>query len=110
MARGHWQVVKYRPDGSSPEGGFQGFDLAQAPREVMDIAVRAARPIGEGFYGVDLKQTDHGIVVMEVNDNPNREHGIGDVVGKTDIWTRLWRCFIERFEQYPVIPGRGRSP
>ena len=70
MARGHWQVVKYKADGSSHEGGFRAFDLAQAPREVMDIAVRAARPIGDGFYGVDLKQTDNGIVVMEVNDNP----------------------------------------
>src|SRR5579862_5405587 len=99
MARGHWQVVKYRPDGSSHEGGFRAFDLAQAPREVMDIAVRAARPIGDGFYGVDLKQTDSGIVVMEVNDNPNLEHGIEDVVGKDEIWTRLLKWFIERFEQ-----------
>jgi glutathione synthase/RimK-type ligase-like ATP-grasp enzyme len=99
MARGHWQVVKYRPDGSSHEGGFQAFDLAQAPREVMDIAVRAARPIGDGFYGVDLKQTDNGIVVMEVNDNPNLEHGIEDFVGKDEIWTRLLKWFIDRFEQ-----------
>ena len=99
MARGHWQVVKYKADGSSHEGGFRAFDLAQAPREVMDIAVRAARPIGDGFYGVDLKQTDSGIVVMEVNDNPNLEHGIEDVVGKDEIWTRLLKWFIDRFEQ-----------
>jgi len=99
MARGHWQVVKYRPDGSSHEGGFRAFDVAQAPPEIIDIAVRAARPIGEGFYGVDLKQTDRGIVVMEVNDNPNLEHGIEDQVGKDEIWTRLLRWFIERFEQ-----------
>jgi glutathione synthase/RimK-type ligase-like ATP-grasp enzyme len=99
MARGHWQVVKYRPDGSSREGGFRAFDLDQAPREVIDVAVRAARPIGEGFYGVDLKQTDEGIVVMEVNDNPNLEHGIEDAVGKDEIWMRLLRWYIERFEQ-----------
>src|ERR1700724_4366287 len=99
MARGHWQVVKYRPDGSPHEGGFRAFDLAQAPHEVMDIAMRAARPIGDGFYGVDLKQTDNGIVVMEVNDNPNLEHGIEDVVGKDEIWMRLLRWFVERFEQ-----------
>src|SRR5438094_4977779 len=54
MARGHWQIVKHRADGSSHEGGFRAFDLGQAPREVIDIAVRAARPIGDGFYGVDL--------------------------------------------------------
>jgi len=99
MARGHWQVVKYRPDGSSHEGGFRAFDLAQAPAEVIDIAVRSARPIGDGFYGVDLKQTAHGIVVMEVNDNPNLEHGIEDSVGKDEIWLRLLRWFTDRFEQ-----------
>jgi glutathione synthase/RimK-type ligase-like ATP-grasp enzyme len=99
MARGHWQVVKYRPDGSSHEGGFRAFGLDQAPQEVIDIAVRAARPIGDGFYGVDLKQTSHGIVVMEVNDNPSLEHGIEDSVGKDDIWQRLLRWFIDRFEQ-----------
>jgi len=99
MARGHWQVVKYRPDGSSHEGGFCAFDLDAAPAEVIDIAVRAARPIGDGLYGVDLKQTEHGIVVMEVNDNPNLEHGIEDTVGKDEIWMRVLRWFIARFEQ-----------
>jgi glutathione synthase/RimK-type ligase-like ATP-grasp enzyme len=99
MARGHWQIVKYRPDGSPREGGSKTFELDQTPREVLDIAVRAAAPIGDGFYGVDLKQTDSGIVVMEVNDNPNLEHGIEDAVGKDEVWIRLLKWFIERFEQ-----------
>jgi glutathione synthase/RimK-type ligase-like ATP-grasp enzyme len=99
MARGHWQVVKYKPDGSSHEGGFRAFDLDQAPRDLIDIAVRAAKPIGDGFYGVDLKQTDRGIVVMEVNDNPNLEHGIEDTVGKDEIWMRLLKWFVDRFEK-----------
>jgi glutathione synthase/RimK-type ligase-like ATP-grasp enzyme len=99
MARGHWQIVKHRADGSATEGGFRTFAIEQAPAEVIDMAVRAARQIGDGFYGVDLKQTPTGIVVMEVNDNPNLEHGIEDTVGKDEIWTRILRWFIERFEQ-----------
>ena len=99
MARGHWQTVKHRADGSSREGGFRTFELDQAPAELLDGAGRAAKPIGEGFYGVDIKQTDHGFVVMEVNDNPNLEHGIEDAVGKDEIWIRLLKWFIERFEQ-----------
>jgi glutathione synthase/RimK-type ligase-like ATP-grasp enzyme len=99
MARGHWQTVKHRADGSAREGGFRTFELDQAPTELLDVAGRAARPIGEGFYGVDIKQTDHGFVVMEVNDNPNLEHGIEDAVGKDEIWIRLLKWFIERFEQ-----------
>jgi glutathione synthase/RimK-type ligase-like ATP-grasp enzyme len=99
MARGHWQIVKHRPDGSSREGGFRTFELDQAPPDLIDIAVRAARPIGEGFYGIDIKETDRGFIVMEVNDNPNLEHGIEDQVGKDEIWTRLLKWFVERFEQ-----------
>ena len=99
MARGHWQIVKHHADGSAREGGFKTFDLDQAPPEVIDIAVRAAKPIGDGLYGVDLKQTDNGIVVMEVNDNPNLEHGIEDSVGKDEIWIRILKWYIDRFEK-----------
>jgi glutathione synthase/RimK-type ligase-like ATP-grasp enzyme len=99
MARGHWQIVKHRADGSSREGGFRTFEIDQAPPEIVELAVRAANPIGDGFYGVDLKQTDDGIVVMEVNDNPNLEHGIEDAVGKDEVWIKILKWFIERFEQ-----------
>ena len=99
MARGHWQIVKHRADGSSREGGFRTFELDQSPAPLIDIAVRAAKPVGDGFYGVDIKQTDSGFVVMEVNDNPNLEHGIEDAVGKDEVWIRLLKWFIERFEQ-----------
>src|SRR5262249_12511753 len=105
MARGHWQIVKHRADGSSREGGFRTFELDQAPKELLDVAARAAKPIGEGFYGDDIKQTDRGFVVMEVNDNPHIEHGlmvavgIEDAVCKDEVWVRLLKWFIERFEQ-----------
>ena len=99
MARGHWQIVKHRADGSAREGGHRTFALDQAPAEVVEMGVRAARQIGDGLYGVDLKQTPDGIVVMEVNDNPNIERGIEDAVGKDDVWIRILKWFIERFEQ-----------
>jgi glutathione synthase/RimK-type ligase-like ATP-grasp enzyme len=99
MARGHWQIVKHRADGSSREGGFRTFDLDHAPKELLAVAARAAKPIGDGFYGVDIKQTAQGFVVMEVNDNPNLEHGIEDAIGKDEVWVRLLKWFTERFEQ-----------
>ena len=98
MARGHWQIVKYRPDGSLQEGGWRAVDLAQASTDLLDTAVRAARPIGEGLYGVDIKETDRGFVVMEVNDNPNLDHGVEDQAGKDEVWIRLLKWFVERFE------------
>jgi hypothetical protein len=37
--------------------------------------------------------------VIEANDNPNLEHGIEDQVGKDEVWTKVLKWFIERFEQ-----------
>jgi hypothetical protein len=81
------------------EDSPRGVHRVQTPSELIDIAVRAARLIGDGFYGVDLKQIDHGVVVMEVNGNPNLEHGIEDAVTKDDVWVRVLKWFIDRFEQ-----------
>ena len=96
MARGHWQIIKHRSDGSAREGGFRSFDLDQAPAQLIDVATRAARPIGDGLYGVDIKETDRGIFVVEVNDNPNIEHGVEDLAEKDQVWIELTRWFTDR--------------
>ncbi|MFR6033296.1 MAG: hypothetical protein ACLUKN_09060 [Bacilli bacterium] len=50
----------------------------------MDIALKMANLIGDGLYGVDLKETSDGrILMIEVNDNPNIDANIEDkVVGQ----------------------------
>lgn len=99
MARNHWQIVNHRPDGRAIEGGFRSFALDDVPEEVLDVAVRAARLIGDGFYGVDLKALDSGVVVIEINDNPNLEHGVEDAVGRDEVWRRLAQWFIDRLRR-----------
>jgi glutathione synthase/RimK-type ligase-like ATP-grasp enzyme len=96
MARGHWQIVNHRDDGRADEGGFATFPLEEAPAEVVDIAVRSAGLIGDGLYGIDLKETPDGPVVIEINDNPNLEHGVEDAKGGAEIWLRLTRWFTDR--------------
>ena len=58
--------------------------------------MRAASLIGDGLYGVDLKETRDGVYIIEINDNPNLDHGVEDTVGKADIWNRLTRWFTTR--------------
>ncbi len=71
MAKNHWQVYKHG-ETRSRYGSSENLDLADVPSVVLDTALAAARPIGDGLYGVDLKQTSAGeILVIEVNDNPN---------------------------------------
>ncbi|WP_420960438.1 RimK family protein [Brucella sp. IR073] len=99
MARHHWQIVKHDTGGKPLEGGSRSFTLADAPPLVIETGLRAARCIGKGLYGVDLKETDDGVFVIEVNDNPNVEHGIEDAAEKDEVWLNLTRWFIERLER-----------
>jgi glutathione synthase/RimK-type ligase-like ATP-grasp enzyme len=96
MAKKHWQILHHREDGTTDEGRFRAFAIDEVPPEILDAGVRAASLIGDGLYGVDLKETSNGIYVIEINDNPNLDHGVEDKVGKSDVWNRLTRWFTTR--------------
>ena len=98
MAKKHWQIVKHRPDGKALEGGFHTPPLGEAPPAVIDIGLRAAQLIGDGLYGVDIKETAEGLFVVEVNDNPNIDHGVEDQGEKDQVWIELTKWFIDRLE------------
>jgi glutathione synthase/RimK-type ligase-like ATP-grasp enzyme len=53
----------------------RGHPLDRVPGPVLEAAVRAARAIGGGLYGVDIKDRDGTPFVIEVNDNPSLEGG-----------------------------------
>lgn len=99
MAKSHWQIVNHEGGGRPVEGGFESVAMADAPPHVLDAGLRAARCIGDGLYGVDLKETEDGVFLIEVNDNPNLEHGVEDSAEKDEVWTRLTRWFIDRIER-----------
>ena len=99
MAKNHWQIVRYGADGKGDEGRFHTPSLSEAPPNVVDMGLRAAQLIGDGLYGVDLKETPDGIFVVEINDNPNIDHGIEDKAEKDQVWIELTRWFIDRIER-----------
>ncbi len=96
MAKQHWQIVKHEPDGRAIEGSFRSMTLNDAPPAVIDIGLRAASLIGDGLYGVDIKETSEGFFVVEINDNPNIEHGVEDASEKDQVWVELTRWFVDR--------------
>jgi glutathione synthase/RimK-type ligase-like ATP-grasp enzyme len=96
MAKRHWQIVKHNANGTALEGTHNTIALGEAPPAVVDIGLRAAQLIGDGLYGVDIKETPDGIFVVEVNDNPNIEHGIEDEAEKDQVWIQLTRWFIDK--------------
>ena len=80
MAKNHWQIYNHgsKKGGSHRAGNHETMPVSKVPKDVMAVALKAAKLVGNGLYGVDLKQTDRGIYVMEVNDNPSIEHGCED--------------------------------
>jgi glutathione synthase/RimK-type ligase-like ATP-grasp enzyme len=102
MAKKHWQIVNHKANGKPDQGGIKTFTLKETPAHVVETAVKAARCIGDGLYGVDLKETKDGVFVIEVNDNPNLDHGWEDSGEKDEVWVRLTQWFLERLDR----PGR----
>lgn len=66
--------------------------------DVIKTAVKAANLIGDGLYGVDLKQTDRGMMVIEVNDNPSLDAGVEDAMLKDDLYRRILEDFVRRLD------------
>ena len=80
MAPGHWKVIQVAEGRPLVEGRTVAMSVGEAPEQVVDMAVRAANLIGRGLYGVDLKQVEDRIYLIEVNCNPNIDAGNEDQV------------------------------
>lgn len=99
MSRGHWQIVKHESDGRHTEGDFETLPIAEVPKDVVRTALKAADLIGDGLYGVDLKETPDGPVVIEVNDNPSLDAGVEDRVLGEELYRRVIAEFVERLDR-----------
>lgn len=101
MARGHWQIRTETPGGKERYGRVEAVPRGDAPRDVVEAALKAAALIGDGLYGVDLKETPDGPVVIEINDNPNLDVGYDDAADGASIYEDLVDFFVRRIEQGP---------
>ena len=98
MVDEHWQVMKYDGDKTVGEGDATTLALDNVPMGVVETAVKAANLMGDGLYGVDLKETDRGIYVIEINDNPDVNIGWEDAAGGDQVWEKIVKWFWDRLE------------
>jgi glutathione synthase/RimK-type ligase-like ATP-grasp enzyme len=97
MAPGHWQVIKHEHH-STCEGKIEALSVGEVPDDVVKIAVQAANLIGDGFYGVDLKQIGSQYYVIEINDNPNVDAGNEDGVLGDALYREVMGVFRKRID------------
>ncbi|WP_455218142.1 RimK family protein [Kaarinaea lacus] len=95
MVSDHWQIY-HHGEGEMKEGGFDTLPTFEVPKPVLDIATRAARLIGDGLYGVDVKQAEDRVVVIEVNDNPSIESGVEDKYLGDQLYMEIMEEFLRR--------------
>ncbi len=107
MAKGHWQIVSTDKKGEKDYGKTEAVPLDLVPKRVLNTAVRAANLIGDGLYGVDLKQIDQKVYIMEINDNPNVDKGYEDLILGEGLFLLIMQSMMDRVKR--IKEGRSQS-
>jgi len=99
MARGHWQIYNWESKSrAGVSGGWETLAVDDAPAPIVSTALEAARLVGNGLYGVDLKDVSGRPMVIEINDNPSIESGVEDQVLGNELYATIMRALRRRVE------------
>jgi glutathione synthase/RimK-type ligase-like ATP-grasp enzyme len=98
MARKHWQIFE-RVDGKTHSGKADTLLVEAAPKHVVETALKAANLIGNGLYGVDLKEVNGKVYVIEINDNPSIDSDYEDRLLKDELYRKIMDELLHRVEQ-----------
>lgn len=98
MSQNHWQIYNWKAKGDENTGDAETLPIENVPEQVIKTALKAASIIGDGLYGVDLKMIDGKVYVVEVNDNPNIDSGIEDLVSGNTLYETVMESFMNRIE------------
>ena len=102
MARNHWQIYNHSSK-KDFSGRFETLPTFEVPKAVLDAAIKASAIVGNGLYGVDVKQSNNQVYVIEVNDNPSLESKVEDVYLGKELYMIIMQEFANRLE------ARGRK-
>lgn len=100
MTKGHWQI--YNWSAKSPKnqvGDTRAVPLDKVPKAVLETAMKAAKLIGNGLYGVDLKEINKKVYVIEINDNPSVDYGLEDELLGDTLYTDIMQIFLQRMKK-----------
>lgn len=98
MAKDHWQIYDWRSGRRVKDGDHETLPVEKVPPKILKIAVRAAALFGDGFYGVDIKQSGNNVMVIEVNDNPSIDSGVEDLILKDSLYAEIMKYFVQKIK------------
>jgi len=104
QAKGHWQIARKFESGFTRFGKVEAVAARSAPAAVKRMALESAALIGNGLYGVDIKVTETGPAVIEINDNPNIDTGYEDAVAKDRVNDKIIDALLRRIRTELKVP------
>ncbi len=98
MVKGHWQIAREKRGGGRRYGEVRAVPIVETPEPVRSLALGAAALIGDGLYGVDIKEAEAGPVIIEINDNPDLWVGDEDAVEGDRLYEAIVQAFLRRIQ------------
>lgn len=98
MARGHWQICNHAAK-NNRYGHSEAVGVQHVPKAIIQCAVRACKLIGDGLFGVDIKEYNGQPLVIEVNDNPSIDAGVEDLYLGEELYRIIMNDFLRRIEE-----------
>jgi glutathione synthase/RimK-type ligase-like ATP-grasp enzyme len=98
MVRKHWQIYEKTKSGRIYEGSTESIPVGLAPKKIISTALKAASLIGDGLYGVDIKENDNECYVIEINDNPSIDTGNEDKILGEELYAKVMNSILRRVE------------
>ncbi len=100
MAKGHWQIYNWdAAKKDDQDGNADCLPIEEVPPKILQVALRAARLMGKGLYGIDVKEVNGKPLVIEINDNPNIDFGVEDGYYGDDVYITILSALKKRLEK-----------
>ncbi|MBN2853249.1 MAG: GNAT family N-acetyltransferase [Clostridia bacterium] len=98
MAKDHWQIINWDSK-KDYEGDSDTFLVEDVDPKIINLAVKASSLMGDGLYGVDIKEVKGKLYLIEVNDNPSIEEGVEDLALGKELYMKIMKHIYEQIEQ-----------
>ncbi|WP_452224139.1 RimK family protein [Lacinutrix chionoecetis] len=99
MAKGHWQIYNWKATNKNDQDGDADcLPIEEVPKNVIDMALKTAKLMGLGLYGIDIKVVENKLMVIEINDNPNIDFGVEDAYYGDLVYTEILSALKKRLD------------
>lgn len=99
MAKGHWQIYNWKAKKKDEQdGNADCLPIEEVPKKVLNMALKSAKLMGKGLYGIDIKVVNNKPMVIEINDNPNIDFGVEDLHYGDLVYTKILTALKNRLD------------